>query len=60
MSKLKDLTYDIEALFIEGESPAAIAEALNCPLKLVKDTLETFGVDVRDLQEEIYSPYYGA
>jgi len=60
MSKMKELTYDIEAMFIDGSSPAEIAEALNCPVKLVKDTLESFGVDVRDLEDEIYSPYYGA
>jgi hypothetical protein len=60
MSKMKDLTYDIEALFIDGLSAGAIAEQLNCPIKLVKDTLETFGVDSRDLEEDVYSPYYGA
>jgi hypothetical protein len=57
MSKLKDLTYDIEALFIEGETPSAIAEQLACPVSLVKSTLESFGVDTRDLEED---PYYGA
>jgi len=57
MSKLKDLTYDIEAMFIDGDSPQAIAEQLDIPLSLVKDTLESFGVDTRDLEED---PYYGA
>ena len=57
MSKLKDLAYDIEAMFIDGDSPQAIAEQLDCPLSLVKSTLETFGVDTRDLEED---PYYGA
>ena len=60
MSKMKDLTYDIEALFIDGESPSEIALQLDIPLSLVKNTLETFGVDVRDLEDEVYSPYYGA
>lgn len=60
MSKLKDLAYDIEALFIDGESPQAIATQLDVPLGIVKGTLEGFGVDVRDLEEEPYSPYYGA
>ena len=60
MSKMKDLTYDIEALFIDGDSPGAIAEKLAIPLSLVKDTLESFGVDTRDLEDEVYSPYYGA
>lgn len=57
MSKMKDLTYDIEAMFIDGDSPATIAEQLGCPVSLVKRTLETFGVDVRDLEDEVYSPY---
>jgi hypothetical protein len=57
MSKLKDLTYDIEALFIEGESPRSIAEHLGCPVSFVRRTLESFGVDSRDLEED---PYNGA
>jgi hypothetical protein len=60
MSKLKDLTYDIETLFIDGKSPREISEELGCPLGIVKGCLEGFGVDVRDLDDEIYSPYYGA
>jgi len=59
MSKMKDLTYDIEALFIDGLSAGAIAEQLSCPVSLVKRTLESFGVDARDLEEEVYSPYLG-
>jgi hypothetical protein len=59
MSAIKDLYYDIEALFIDGESPSAIAEQLGCPLSLVKSTLETFGVDTRDLEEDL-GDYYGA
>jgi hypothetical protein len=53
MSKMKDLTYDIEAMFIDGDSPKTIAEQLGCPLSLVKRTLETFGVDTRDLEEDL-------
>ena len=60
MSKMKDLTYDIEALFIDGETPSEIALQLDIPISLVKNTLESFGVDVRDLEDEVYSPYYGA
>ena len=58
MSKMKDLTYDIEAMFIDGETPLEIAVTLKIPLSLVKSTLESFGVDARDIQAEI--PYYGA
>jgi DNA-binding CsgD family transcriptional regulator len=59
MSKLKDLTYDIETLFIDGETPSEIARQLDIPISLVKSTLKTFGVDTRDIEEEIYSPYLG-
>lgn len=57
MSKLKDLTYDIETLFIEGHSPSSIAKELDIPLGIVKGALEGFGVDTRDLEEDPYSLY---
>ena len=56
MSKMKDMTYDIEAMFIDGETPMEIAVTLKIPLSLVKSTLESFGVDSRDI-EEVYSPF---
>lgn len=43
MSKLDELSYDIEQLYIDGESPAAIAEQLNVPVQMVLDWLETIG-----------------
>lgn len=58
MGAMKDLTYDIEALFIEGESPTAIAVQLGIPLSIVKSTLHSFGVDTRDTEEDV--DYYGA
>ena len=60
MSKMADLAYDIETMFIDGETPMEIAVQLKIPLSMVKSTLETFGVDTRDLEDEVYSPYYGA
>jgi len=62
MSKVKDLSYDIEALFIEGYSAVSISVQLGCPLELVYATLESFGVSTEDIpaQDEPYSPYYGA
>ena len=60
MSKMADLAYDIETMFIDGETPMEIAVQLKIPLSMVKDTLKTFGVDVRDLEDEVYSPYHGA
>lgn len=59
MSKMAELDYDIQELYIEGHSAKMIATMLDCPIELVLGTLETMGVkDVAD--EEIYSPYYGA
>jgi len=31
MSRMKDLTYDIEQLYIEGYSPRSISVMLECP-----------------------------
>jgi transposase len=66
MSKLAELAYDIEQLYIEGLSPKAIATQLECPLSIVYDWLEEVGMGgpeddvVEEPQDEIYSPYYGA
>jgi hypothetical protein len=57
MGVMKDLSYDVEALFIDGCSPTEIAEQLAIPVSLVKGFLKSFGVDVRDLEDEVYSPY---
>lgn len=59
MSKMAELAYDIETLFIDGHSPADIAEQLNIPVSMVKSTLKTFGVDVRDMEPDL-DDYYGA
>jgi len=59
MSKIADLAYDIEQLYIEGLSASAIAEQLQCPVGVVKGWIEGNGVAEMP-QEEIYSPYYGA
>ncbi len=40
MSKLAELAYDIEQLYIEGLHPTKIAKELGCPLSLVYDWLE--------------------
>ena len=59
MSKVAELAYDIEALYIDGLSAAEIAHELNCPVTMVKDWIKE--VSVADTpQEEVYSPYYGA
>lgn len=63
MSKVADLSYDIQELYIEGHSAKVIAIMLECPIELVLACLEDMGVgDVADQpqDEEVYSPYYGA
>ena len=44
MSKLSELAYDIEQLYIEGYSPKAIAVQLECPLSMIYDWLEDVGM----------------
>ena len=59
MSKMADLAYDIETMYIDGLSAKRIAQMLDCPIETVLGQLAEMGVaDVP--QEEPYSPYYGA
>jgi len=44
MSKLADVAYDIEQLYIEGYRPTSIAAQLDIPLSMVYDWLESVGV----------------
>jgi hypothetical protein len=41
MSKVAELAYDIEQMYIEGYSPKSIAVALECPLLMVYEWLES-------------------
>ena len=60
MSKMAELAYDIEQLYIEGLDSRAIAKQLDCPIELVLGALEAMNVeDVADQPHEVYSPYYG-
>jgi hypothetical protein len=52
MSKMSDLSYDIEQLYIEGHSAKIIAALLECPIELVLQQLSEMGVEDSD-----YSPY---
>ena len=52
MSKLADVAYDIEQLYIEGLHPTKICRELNIPLTMVYDWLESCNVDAEEL-----SPY---
>ena len=62
MSKMADLSYDIQELYIEGHSAKVIAIMLECPIEIVLAAMEDMGVsDAAEApQDEIYSPYYGA
>ena len=60
MSRMNELAYDIEQLFIEGHSPRMIAVILECPVEIVYEWLEQENINEEVEDEEIYSPYYGA
>jgi hypothetical protein len=60
MSKVAELAYDIEQLYIEGMSAAGIAAELNCPIGIVKGWIDGNGVADQPQEDEIFSPYYGA
>ena len=55
MSKIAELAYDIEQLYIEGLSAAQIAQELNCPIGVVKGWIE--GNSVADMPQEDFDPY---
>lgn len=65
MSKMAELDYEIQELFIDGHDARMIAKQLKVSLKDVIATLEAFGLkkaEIMDIPEvdEIYSPYNGA
>lgn len=51
MSKMAELSYDIEQLYIEGHSPKMIAKMLECPVEIVLDWIagESLGVSEDEL-----------
>jgi orotate phosphoribosyltransferase-like protein len=55
MSKVAELMYDIEQLYIDGLSAKAIAAELECPIELVLGALEEMGV--ADAPQEEFDPY---
>jgi transposase len=61
MSKLSEIAYDIECLFIEGLTEKNIAKTLDIPVEMVYDWLETNGIDAdEDVAEKPHDEYYGA
>ena len=53
MSKMADLAYDVEQLYIEGHSAKMIADLLDCPVEQVLGYIQDMGV--QDAPED-YSP----
>ena len=59
MSKVAELAYDIEQLYIEGFSAKTISAMLECPIEIVYGWIE--GNSVADMQQEEdhYMPDFG-
>ena len=55
MSKMADLAYDIEQLYIEGFNARSIAVELKCPIEIVYGWIE--GNSVAENPQEEMSPY---
>lgn len=55
MSKIAELAYDIEQLYIEGLSASKIAQELGCPKSIVEDWIRE--QSVADLPQEEYDPF---
>jgi hypothetical protein len=55
MSKVSELAYDIEQLYIEGHSARAIAMILECPMEMVLAWIEE--LDVADAPQEDMDPF---
>jgi hypothetical protein len=58
MSKMAELDYDIQELYIEGFNARAIAQELGCPLEIVLGALEAMNVE--DVADTDQGDYYGA
>jgi hypothetical protein len=52
---MKDLSYDIQELYIEGHSAKVIAIMLECPIEYVLTVLDDMGV--QDELSEEYDPF---
>ncbi len=55
MSKVAELAYDIEQLYIDGLSAKRIAVQLECPIEIVLSALEEMGV--ADSPQEEFNPF---
>jgi len=55
MSKIKELVYDIQEMYIDGMSAKGIASVLQIPMDQVLGVLESFGV--ADQPQEEFNPW---
>jgi hypothetical protein len=55
MSKMADLAYDIEQLYIDGLGAKRIAQMLECPIEIVLGQLDEMGVV--DSQQDEFDPF---
>ena len=53
MSKMSELSLDIEMMLEKGDHPATISAVLDCPVSFVYDVLE----DVQDAQFDEFNPF---
>jgi DNA-directed RNA polymerase specialized sigma24 family protein len=60
MSKVAELAYDIEQLYIEGYSPKSIAMQLGCPLTMIYDWLEDNSLSTEEVDDTQQGDYQGA
>lgn len=60
MSKVAELAYDIEQMYIEGFSPKTIAAQLGCPLTMVYDWLEDNSLAKDEADDQPQDEYWGA
>ena len=56
MSKMADLIYDVQELYIDGMSAKMIARTLDCPVETVLEILESFNV-ADTPQEDTFDPF---
>jgi uncharacterized protein YjcR len=60
MSKVAELAYDIEQLYIEGYSPKSIAIQLGCTVTMVYDWLEENSLSTDTEDDTQQGDYQGA
>lgn len=58
MSKMAELSYDIEQLFIEGKNAGQIARELNCPVSVVYDWMAAESLEDVDTDEDVGSDVF--